>query len=159
MSSNNLLYSDSNINGIADGCYAFEYDNNDEMTKSNEDVMNLTSSITMEAWVKPQGAQAQNSKVIHKSKDQGYPYQINFEGTANDTATFSIYDGTSNYSAWSTSEINAQVWYYLAGVYDGTNLIAYVNATSEKSSNIGSVTIDTNSNNLEIGGVSTISRI
>jgi hypothetical protein len=146
----------ANTNGQIDGCYDFEYDEADEMIKTHDDVLNITSQITMEAWIRPEGTQVQYAKIIQKLNDSNdQPYQIDFQGAANDTATIQIYDGTNVNQTWTTTEMNVQTWYYVAGVYDGTNLIAYVNDSQESSNNIGSQTITTNIQNLEIGGNST----
>jgi hypothetical protein len=148
---------EENTGGQINGCYDFEYDEADEMIKSQDDVLNITNAITMEAWIKPEGAQAQYAKVMRRINDSvDPPYQIDFEGASNDTATIHLYDGANSYKTWSTTELNQPVWYYIAGVYDGDNLNAYVNSSQESSVKYSIPTIDTNSNGFEIGGNSSI---
>jgi Concanavalin A-like lectin/glucanases superfamily len=114
----------------------------------NSSSLQLTSSMTLEAWVDPSSTTSKWRDVIYKGNDNYY-----LEGTSDSTGkpggggTF----GGANANAYGASALTANTWSYLALTYDGTTLRLYVNGTMVGSqAKTGAIT--TSTNQLQIGG-------
>ncbi len=120
--------------------YALKLDGeNDFIGVSDNAALNPTSALTVEAWIKADkwesgiyagvivGKQATNP-------DRGYCLTVGENGRAEFTLSI---DG--HWEAVSTPAImGLNVWYHLAGVYDGSSLKLYINGNLQNTLNISS---------------------
>ena len=114
----------------------------------NSSSLQLTTAMTLEAWVNPSAATAAWRDVIYKGNDNYY-----LEGTS-DSAGKPAGGGTfggANANVYGTAAPAANTWSYLALTYDGTTLRLYVNGTQVGSqAKTGAIT--TSTSQLQIGG-------
>ena len=114
----------------------------------NSASLQLTSAMTLEAWVNPTATTSKWRDVIYKGNDNYY-----LEGTS-DTSSRPAGGGTfggSNANAYGTAALTASTWSYLALTYDGATLRLYVNGTLVGSqAKTGAIT--TSTSQLQIGG-------
>ena len=114
----------------------------------NSASLQLTSAMTLEAWVNPSTVTAAWRDVIYKGNDNYY-----LEGTS-DRGGKPDGGGTfagANADALSTAALAANKWSYLAVTYDGSALRLYVNGTQVGSqARTGAITSSTSQ--LQIGG-------
>jgi hypothetical protein len=105
------------------------------------------ANITVEAWYfkPPTGV----GKIVNKwdniNNSLGYTLQIN----ADSTAGFYIHNGSSYKFATSTTNLQDNQWYHLAGTYDGSNIKILVNGVEENTT-AHSGTINNSTANLQI---------
>jgi len=118
----NNLYFDGNVsNGYVD-C-------------GNDPTLNITGSITVEAWINIDGTTFKDWRRIVE-KDWATSY---FLGSGDGTNDFSISfcmdpdASTANVLQTGSNVIDPHVWNHVAGVWDGTNLYIYVNGILEAS--------------------------
>ncbi len=110
--------------------------------------LDLTSGMTLEAWVKATTVSSAWRDVIYKGNDRYY-----LEGTSSNggrpAAGATV--GTSNLEAYGTAALAANTWTHLAATYDGATMRLYVNGTLV-SSTARTGTIATSTNPVQIGG-------
>ena len=114
----------------------------------NSSSLQLTSGMTLEAWVNPLSVSSAWRDVIYKGNDNYY-----LEGTSGNSgrpAGGGTFGGTAA-EAYGLSSLAPGAWSHLALTYDGTTLRLYVNGTL-----VGSQAkpgaIATSTNQLQIGG-------
>ena len=114
----------------------------------NSASLQLSSGMTLEAWVNPSTVSSAWRDVIYKGNDNYY-----LEGTSDHSGapagggTF----GSANANAFATGALPANTWSYLALTYDGATLRLYVNGTQiATQTKTGAITSSTNQ--LQIGG-------
>ena len=114
----------------------------------NSSSLQLTTAMTLEAWVNPTATTSKWRDVIYKGKDNYY-----LEGTS-DSAGKPAGGGTfggASANAYGAAALTANTWSYLALTYDGTTLRLYLNGTLVGSqAKTGAIT--TSTNQLQIGG-------
>jgi chitodextrinase len=109
--------------------------------------LQLTTGMTLEAWVKPSTVSNKWRDVIYKGNDNYY-----LEATSNKSSrpagggTF----GGGNANAFGTAALTANAWAFLTLTYDGANLRLYVNGTLA-GTQAKSGSIATSTNQLQIG--------
>ena len=120
----------------------------------NSSSLQLTSAMTLEAWVNPNATTSKWRDVIYKGNDNYY-----LEATSSNSSkpagggTF----GGTNANVYGAAAPTANTWSYLALTYDGTTLRLYVNGTLVGSqAKTGAIT--TSTNQLQIGGDSLYSQ-
>jgi len=115
---------------------------------ANSTSLQLTSAMTLEAWVNPSTVSSVWRDVIYKGNDNYY-----LEGTSDHSGapdaggTF----GGANANAFGTTALPVNTWSHLALTYDGATLSLYVNGALV-SSVARTGAIATSTNPLQIGG-------
>lgn len=102
---------------------------------SDAPALRISGPITVAAWVKPTADTPSFQKgVIEKwtwgSDINGYLLRLSWSGNGNNVPVFAIGNGTTQVSAAGPPQLVNGVWAHVAGVYDGTNLMIYVNGGS-----------------------------
>ena len=115
---------------------------NSRVTVPNSSSLQLTTAMTLEAWVNPTTVSSAWRDVIYKGNDNYYLMATTSQsGLAGAGGTF---DGT-NANAIAASTLPTNTWSYLAATYDGTSLRLYVNGTQVASlAKTGSILTSTN---------------
>ncbi len=110
--------------------------------------LQLTTGMTLEAWVDPSTVQQLWRDVIYKGNDNYYLEATSSNASKPDGGL--IAGGTYG-DAYGTAALPANTWSYLAETYDGSNLRLYVNGSLvATTAHTGSIT--TSTNQLQIGG-------
>lgn len=128
---------------------ALDFDGGDEIDcGSGSTLDNLTSAITVEAWVKP-GLTGSWQTIVEKNWNVAGQSWI-LEITNSNWFEFYVKtsDGLAN-AQWTTA-VSTGVWYHIVGTFDGTNVKLYVNGLLKESDNLTG-TIGINSNPVYIG--------
>lgn len=111
---------------------------------ANASTLNITTNITLEAWIYPtknNGIQNVISK-SSQSQNTGYIYPRTDNGWA--TSIFYLHIG--GWSTLNASWPSLNAWHYTAGVYDGSKMYIYINGNLAASKNqTGSIATNTNS--------------
>jgi Concanavalin A-like lectin/glucanases superfamily len=112
---------------------------------NNATSLQLTSGMTLEAWVYPTSVSSAWRDVIYKGNDNYY-----LEGTSPNSSRPAM-GGTFGGNLYGTSPLTANTWAYLAASYDGATMRLYVNGVQVASrAQTGAIAISTNP--LQIGG-------
>jgi len=126
--------------GNANSAYSFD-GSNDYISVPYDSELNPMGSITISTWVKADiwGINAYSNYIIsteQNSPNKGY----SLRGGAK-TATMMICGEGSWYTAQSAyGTVDTGAWYHLAGVYNGSNLMLYINGSlSVSTSYTGSI--------------------
>jgi hypothetical protein len=100
---------------------------NDEYVKvGNDDVEGIASVITVAAWVKSDGTNWSDASIVTR----GYNWRLYVSGSAN--GTIQCMDTQPQGSkARGSVNINDGEWHHVAGVYDGTEYILYVDGVQD----------------------------
>ncbi len=110
--------------------------------------LQLTTGMTLEAWVDPSTVSNVWRDVIYKGNDNYYLEATSSNASKPDGGL--IAGGTYG-DAYGTAALPANTWSYLAETYDGSNLRLYVNGSLvATTAHTGSIT--TSTNQLQIGG-------
>lgn len=155
-------YNDGTIYGAewTDGKFgkALEFDGDDELKVPDSESLRLTGPLTIEAWVKTPGAFWGFQSIVAKdswSEDEsewfGYELQISGEHWRGDGVLYmALMNETDWVEAWGSQDLRDNLWHYVAGVFNGTDVRLYVDGSLESvtpwSNTIGVATTD-----LEIG--------
>src|SRR6185295_1393356 len=110
--------------------------------------LDLTTGMTLEAWVRPSAVTSKWRDVIFKGDDI---YFLEATSTNSSRPAGGAKVGSSNLEAYGTTALVANTWAHLALTYDGANLRLYVNG-SQVSSAARTGTIQTSTNPVQIGG-------
>lgn len=124
--------------------------NDDYLVAPDSASLDITTYITMEAWIYMTAAPIKYTKVVAKNKAPTYyPYQMNFNEIENMQLVFQLGDIPNQVE--SQLAIPQNEWVHVMGTYDGTTMRFYVNGV-EDAFLVVSVTIDTNDLSYCIGG-------
>lgn len=133
-----------------------DFDGTDDFIQAPDDAsLDITSQITVSAWVYSDGAQDQFDKIVAKEKNTYYPFQFTFNGAADDKVSFTLSDSTQDRAIASNSDIATTNWTQFTGTYDGSTMRLYVDSVAQTATYAASFTIETNNNGLVIGGRTT----
>lgn len=116
---------------------------------SNAPSLNLTTGMTLEAWVYPTASQTGWRTIVQRETDAYLLHAGNDKSALRPTGG-GTFNGTN---AWTnaTTALSLNTWTHLALTYDSTTLRLHVNGTPSASRTV-SGTIQTNANPLRIGG-------
>jgi hypothetical protein len=117
--------------------------------------LNLTSGMTLEAWVDPASVSS-SSPVLFKEGSSGSPYSLLSSaftsGSALAPVTNVLSAAGSASQAAASSNLTANTWSFLAATYDGSTLTLYVNGVAVGSTTVASNSLVTSTGSLDIGG-------
>jgi outer membrane protein assembly factor BamB len=118
------------------------------VTVPNAASLQLSSGMTLEAWVNPSTVNANWRDVIYKGNDNYYLEATSTNASKPDAGMIA---GGSYADAVGTAKLTASTWSYLTETYDGSTLKLYVNGTLVASTaHTGAIASSTNP--LQIGG-------
>ena len=110
--------------------------------------LQLSTGMTLEAWVNPSAVNSSWRDVIYKGNDNYYLEATSTNASKPDAGMIA---GGSYADAFGTSALAANTWSYLTETYDGSTLKLYVNGTQVASvAHTGAIASSTNP--LQIGG-------
>jgi hypothetical protein len=136
---------------------ALDFDgSNDSVTVADSSSLDLTSGMTVEAWVRPLTTSGWRTVVL-KERPGDVVYALYSSNNDNGRPTSRVRVNGSNVSVNGTSRLTTSVWTHLATTFDGSNLRLYVNG-SLVATRVASGTILTSANPLRIGGSSALGR-
>ena len=120
---------------------------NDYVDCGNSSNLSITVG-TVCAWFKKSHGSGYKG-LVDKGRDGYGAWSLNVDETAN-TATFKARISGNNIALIASSSYGNDIWNYVCGVYDGTNLSIYQNGTLSNSASY-SGTIGTNSESVRVG--------
>jgi hypothetical protein len=121
---------------------------------NNSSSLNLTTGMTVEAWVQPTTPAPDVQVMIFKegtSNNQSYALGLDKNGSGNLRAGIYIMIGANEYGVNSSSTLSLNTWSHVAGTFDGASLRLYVNGSLEGSTSV-SGSINQTDSYLTIGG-------
>jgi hypothetical protein len=95
------------------------------VTVNDANALDLTSGMTLEAWVYPTALGTGWRTVIFKEKTGGLIYSLYANESTQRALTQLNIGGELN--AWSTTQLPLNTWSHIAGTWDGTTLKMWVN--------------------------------
>ena len=133
------------VEGYVDNALDFDGDG-DYVDCGNKTVLNqITANITVAAWIQVRTFDTTWQAILTKGDNS---WRIHRGGTTN-TINWAI-NGTGG-SIYGTTNVNNGEWHHVAGVYDGTGKILYVNGQLEASDTEAGVTLPVSGYNVNIG--------
>ena len=118
------------------------------VTVPNAASLQLSTGMTLEAWVNPSTVTANWRDAIYKGNDNFYLEATSTNASKPDAGMIA---GGSYADAFGTAKLTANTWSYLTETYDGSALRLYVNGTQVASTaHTGAIASSTNP--LQIGG-------
>jgi hypothetical protein len=131
---------------------ALDFDGvNDRVSVNASTSLNLTSAMTLEAWVYPTAAQSGWRTVVQKQVNAYYLHASYSGGALRPTGGGVIGGGTTSSYITAPTAIAVNTWSHLALTYEGTTQRLYVNGV-QVASQVRSGAIQTTANPLWIGG-------
>ncbi|HTR79395.1 MAG TPA: LamG-like jellyroll fold domain-containing protein, partial [Gemmatimonadaceae bacterium] len=118
------------------------------VTIPNSASLQLSSGMTLEAWVNPSTVNGNWRDAIYKGNDNFYLEATSTNGSFPDAG---LIGGGSYADAFGTAKLTANAWSFLTETYDGSTLRLYVNGT-QVASTAHTGAIATSTNPLQIGG-------
>jgi hypothetical protein len=120
--------------GIPGRAYSFD-GVNDYILVPNADALNVTGNFTLAAWVMSRNIGRGGQDIISKTQGGCYSLTLNEGSLVNPSGTFSyLLDVDGPYqSVSSMPKDSSYFWYHVAGVYNGTAALIYVNGVLENS--------------------------
>jgi chitodextrinase len=134
--------------GKFNGALSFREDDLARVTIPNSSSLQLTTAMTLEAWIDPSIVGSTWRDVIYKGKDN-YFLEATSSHLGKPVGGGKI-GGTTNVSVTGTVPTVANAWTHLAVTYNGSALVLYVNGTPVTSTPVTG-TILTSVNPLQIG--------
>ena len=134
---------------------AYEFDGNDYIEAQDSDTLDLTTDMTLAAWIYPASLPIHGSdykNIFNKRPDAGgYHFELLHGGAGYERIGFFVDDGTNfDYLDASTSDIALNIWTHVAATLENNVMKIYINGT-EVSSKTTTVTPSTNNLPLLIG--------
>ena len=130
---------------VGTGSTSFDGDN-DYIDCGDDTSLDITGAITVMCWVKPMEIDALSTLVgRNDGTNSNYYLDVN-----TDEKFYWNCRGLTDTNVNSTTTFSAGTWYHVAGVYDGANLILYVNGVAEDT-DAATGSIDNDDVSLSIG--------
>jgi hypothetical protein len=137
----------TNATGRIDGADNFD-GVDDSISVSDHVSLDITTNITLSAWIYLTDSPGQYTKVLAKNKVTTYPYQFDFGGASDDKIRFQI-GGVGD--VYSLADIPQDEWVFIAATYDAQTQRLYINGV-ENNTRDDTDPIGTNDELFYIGG-------
>ncbi|RLF77369.1 hypothetical protein DRN38_08425, partial [Thermococci archaeon] len=129
--------------------------NDDYINCDNHSSLNITSSISFEAWIKAADTQPEAAAGIITKDDlsSGRSYNFHLSSATSPTAwsiRMRLLGLSGNDTVDGTTDLTDDNWHYVAGTWDGSTLRVYVDGVEENNKS-GSGSITSTSTDLHIG--------
>ena len=132
---------------------ALDFDGVDDYVNLGNN-LNLTSAISIEAWVKTDGLGARQTILDKGYSSAGEPYyQYHVEVRSGGEVYFALSLGGTRKTTQTSTTLTAGQWHHIACVYNGSTIKIYIDGIEESSTN-ATGSISTYSTSLYIGAYS-----
>ncbi|MEP5612932.1 MAG: DUF2341 domain-containing protein, partial [Cyclobacteriaceae bacterium] len=121
-----------NIAGKVGNAQNFDGTNDWLQVDDNSSLRNITDQFTFSAWVQLDGVQADDYGIVIKNEDGTYYQHLGVEST--ERPSWRVRTGgatTIRDNSDIDADLNDGAWHHLVGVYDGSNMIFYVDGMEE----------------------------
>jgi hypothetical protein len=129
---------------------------NDMVIVPNSTSLNITSGLTMEAWVYPNAKLSGWDSILMKERTGNLAYALYANTQSSNLPGGQISQNASIYKVQGGARLQKNVWTHIAVTYDGTILRLYQNGNLVSAMNLPG-TLDPSSGNLIIGGSTVLS--
>jgi len=122
------------VNGVYNVGQSMFFDGDDYITVPHSPALDITQEITVEAWIYPTFTDSGEHMIISKGGSWGDDDSQDYELTMDrDRPLFQIKLPASNdwYGAAPDSPIVKNTWHHIAGVYDGTRFMIYIDGFNQ----------------------------
>ncbi|GIV35465.1 MAG: hypothetical protein KatS3mg031_3000 [Chitinophagales bacterium] len=119
---------------------------------TDDATLDITSAITIEAWVKPFTVSTLQTVI---GKNNAYALNITSAGKVQ----FQRWAAAASGTAESTTALSPDTWYHVCCTYDGTETKIYINGVLDASSTALTGAIDSSTNDLLIGALTTTQQL
>lgn len=129
----------SYVTNSAVGTYALDFDGDDDYVELPAGLGEGLSELTLTAWVEPD-ALDNNERIL--ANDDNNVFQLRDDQQNSNSIEFSVADGTGSFFTVTGGNANVTTgsYFFIAGVFDGSDLVLYINDTEVARNNIGSIT-------------------
>jgi hypothetical protein len=140
------------------GDYALDLDGSGDYALVNDDAcLDITSAITLAAWVKP-GQQATQDLVKKATSSSVNGYELSLASGTSTGKPFFRLNGSYRIDASTSYPYDGNTWFHVAATYDGMTMRIYYNGLLENSGAPGLPSIASNDVSLSIGAQNDASR-
>jgi hypothetical protein len=122
----------------------------------NSTSLNITSGLTIEAWVYPNAKLSGWDSILIKERTENLTYALYANTQSSNLPSGQISQNAVIYKVQGGTRLQKNVWTHIAASYDGAILRLYQNGNLVSAMNLAG-TIDTGSGNLIIGGSTVLS--
>jgi len=129
---------------------ALQFDGKDDYVDcGNDESLNITEAITIEAWVRHDEGGVYDGILQKGSFTSSFgKYEIH---TTNDNKLRFILNGTTDNSVITSNSIPVGLWTHIVASWDGITIRAYINGVVDQNTDLFSGPLTTDSNPLRIG--------
>ncbi|UCE72829.1 MAG: DUF2341 domain-containing protein, partial [Methanomassiliicoccales archaeon] len=142
----------TDVTGRIDGADEFGGDD-DYVDVAFSSSLNTTNAITVEAWFNSDDALSEESDAWFGGNQKSNCWLLGWHGW-DDSWCFGIYDGTGSWTGGTHATdiyVTAGDWVHVVGTFDGRYLKIYVDGQLEDTEDVGSTTIYTTTDGINIG--------
>lgn len=116
---------------------ALKFDGNDCVKILDSSTLDVAEAITLEAWVKPSVAAQGNARIIFKGTNSPFDplYFLAYNASGTKMRMVVYINNIGKTATSTTSLIDINKWYHIAGTYDGTDVQVYIDGVLEGTTN------------------------
>ena len=134
----NVIYDASCDSPAGGGCYSFEGVQGDRINVSDSSTLQPTDAVSVSAWVKLADKESATGNVqgiistFGNAKGNQYGYGLLYHEASNYFYFAVDEDGGGDWkTADGDADIDANTWYHVVGVMDGSEVSLYINGTKQ----------------------------